>query len=132
MDRSAIKIRPPIVRRADFLHSGWYRGRDGCFCLRTFPVRRCLPCDGGRKEKTMSYPVIDLAATGRNIAEIRRRRGLSVRDLQNILGFASPQAIYKWQNGDSLPSVDHLVVLSAVFEMPIEQILVTGTVPEKK
>lgn len=78
----------------------------------------------------MSYPVIDLAATGRNIAEIRRRRGMSVRDLQNILGFASPQAIYKWQNGDSLPSVDHLVVLSAVFEMPIEQILVTGNLPE--
>lgn len=76
----------------------------------------------------MSYPVIDLAATGRNIALLRKQKGLSVRDLQSILGFASPQAIYKWQNGDSLPSVDHLVVLSAIFEVPVDEILVTETV----
>ena len=73
----------------------------------------------------MSYPVIDLAATGRNIALLRKQKGLSVRELQSILGFASPQAIYKWQNGDSLPSVDHLVVLSAIFEVPVDEILVT-------
>lgn len=76
----------------------------------------------------MSYPVIDLAATGRNIALLRKQKGLSVRELQSILGFASPQAIYKWQNGDSLPSVDHLVVLSAIFEVPVDEILVTETV----
>lgn len=73
----------------------------------------------------MNYPVIDLAATGRNIEALRKQRGLSVRDLQDVLGFATPQAIYKWQHGTSLPTVDNLVVLSAVLRVPIDKILVT-------
>ena len=48
----------------------------------------------------------------------------SVRDLQDVLGFATPQAIYKWQRGTCLPSVDNLVVLSAVLRVPIDKILV--------
>lgn len=73
----------------------------------------------------MIYPVIDLIATGRNIEALRKQRGLSVRDLQDVLGFATPQAIYKWQHGTSLPTVDNLVVLSAVLRVPIDKILVT-------
>ena len=41
-------------------------------------------------------PVIDLSATGQNIARLRIAAGLSVKDLQDIFGFANPQAIYKW------------------------------------
>lgn len=39
-------------------------------------------------------------------------------------GFATPQAIYKWQQGISLPTVDNLVVLAAVFQVKIDDILV--------
>ena len=52
------------------------------------------------------YPVIDLPATGENILRMRESRGLSVRDLQQFFGFDAPQAIYKWQRGQTLPSVD--------------------------
>ena len=72
----------------------------------------------------MSYPIINAAATGRNIEALRKQRGLSVRDLQDVLGFATPQAIYKWQHGASLPTVDNLVVLSAVLRVPIDEIIV--------
>ena len=44
-------------------------------------------------------PTIDMIATGANITAMRRRAGLSVRDLQDIFGFSTPQAIYKWQRG---------------------------------
>jgi len=74
----------------------------------------------------MNYPMIDTAATGRNIADLRLQRGLSVRDLQNALGFATPQAIYKWQKGQSLPSLDNLVILSAILHVPIDGILVVA------
>ncbi len=74
----------------------------------------------------MCYPTIDLIATGRKIENLRRQRGLSVRDLQDVLGFATPQAIYKWQRGNSLPTIDNLVVLSAVFRVPIDEILVVS------
>ena len=70
------------------------------------------------------YPVIDMAATGSNIAALRERAGLSVRDLQQIFGFTTPQAIYKWQRGQALPSLDNLITLSAVFHVPMEQIII--------
>ena len=73
---------------------------------------------------TKMFPVIDLAATGENIIRLRKMRGLSVRDLQNWFGFEEPQAIYKWQKGKSLPTVDNLYALGALLEVPIEEILV--------
>ena len=73
----------------------------------------------------MNYPKINTAATGKNITDLRRQRGMSVRDLQIAMGFATPQAIYKWQHGDSLPTVDNLVALSAIFRVPIDAILIT-------
>lgn len=69
-------------------------------------------------------PVIDMTATGQNICRLRRSAGLSVRELQKILGFANPQAIYKWQQGVSVPSIDNLVILAAVLHAPIDEIIV--------
>ena len=63
------------------------------------------------------YPAIDPAATGRNILRLRRERGLSVKQLQTFFGFEDPQAIYKWQWGKSLPSVDNLYALSMLLGM---------------
>ena len=73
---------------------------------------------------TKVFPVIDLAATGENIVRLRKMRGLTVRDLQNWFGFEEPQAIYKWQKGKSLPTVDNLYALGALLDVPIEEILV--------
>jgi transcriptional regulator with XRE-family HTH domain len=67
--------------------------------------------------------VINLERTGRKIEALRKKAGLSVRDLQEIFGFGTPQAIYKWQHGQSMPTIDNLVVLSRVFHVPIEEIL---------
>ena len=69
-------------------------------------------------------PVIDVTATGINIARLRAAAGLTVKDLQDIFGFNTPQAIYKWQRGDALPTVDNLVVLAAVFGVQIDDILI--------
>ena len=69
-------------------------------------------------------PVINLPATGLNIVRLRVHAGLTVRDLQDVFGFGTPQAIYKWQRGDTLPTVDNLAVLSALFGVKIDDILV--------
>lgn len=69
-------------------------------------------------------PTVDLAATGKNIASLRQEAGISVRELQNIFGFGTPQAVYKWQRGEALPTVDNLVVLAAVLQVRIDEILV--------
>ncbi len=71
-------------------------------------------------------PVINVTATGANIARLRQRAGISVRQLQTIFGFSTPQAIYKWQRGAAMPTVDNLVVLAAVFGVTVDQILACG------
>lgn len=48
-------------------------------------------------------PTIDMIETGRNIIRLREEAGMTVRDLQEIFGFATPQAIYKWQHGTAMP-----------------------------
>ena len=73
------------------------------------------------------FPVIDPVATGKNIIRLRTERGMTVRDLQVYFGFEEPKAIYKWQQGKSLPSVDNLYALGALFEVPMEDILVSRT-----
>ena len=72
------------------------------------------------------FPVIDLAATGENITRLRRAKGLTVREVQSYFGFEEPQAIYKWQRGKSLPTVDNLYALSNLLEVPMNEILVTA------
>ena len=70
------------------------------------------------------FPSIDMAATGANIAALRRTAGMSVVDLQNIFGFSTPQAIYKWQRGEAMPTLDNLVVLAAVFGVSMDDIII--------
>ena len=72
----------------------------------------------------MTIPAIDMVATGRNIMKLRKAAGLSVREIQNIFGFTTPQAIYKWQHGTAMPTIDNLVVLAVVLDVTIDEILV--------
>ena len=72
----------------------------------------------------MDFPTIDLAMTGANIVNLRKAAGLTVHDLQVAFGFNSPQAIYKWQNGTALPTVDNLIGLAAMLHVRIDDILV--------
>lgn len=69
-------------------------------------------------------PVIDMTATGINITRMRIAAGLTVKDVQDVFGFSTPQAIYKWQRGAALPTVDNLVVLAAIFDVKIDDILI--------
>lgn len=69
-------------------------------------------------------PSINLELTGKNIIRLRKRSGVSVKDLQRCFGFSTPQAIYKWQHGTSLPTIDNMLVLARIFHTTIEDILV--------
>ena len=69
-------------------------------------------------------PSIDMAATGTNIIRMRKRAGMTVQDLQNIFGFSTPQAIYKWQRGVTMPTLDNLIVLAEVFGTTMDAIVI--------
>ena len=76
------------------------------------------------KTELQRPPAIDMAATGQNIQRLRRAAGLSVRQLQAVFGFTTPQAIYKWQRGEALPTLDNIALLARTLGVPIEDILV--------
>ena len=78
------------------------------------------------------WPVIDMTATGRNIVRLRKQAGLTDRDLQDIFGFSNPQAIYKWQRGQAMPTLDNIVVLAAVLGVGIDDIIVCDSAAPAK
>ncbi len=74
---------------------------------------------------TQCVPMIDMIATGQRITDLRVAAGMSVKDIQEVFGFATPQAIYKWQHGTAMPTLDNLVVLAAVLGVAMDDIIVT-------
>jgi len=77
---------------------------------------------------------IDLIATGRNIRNLREARGITRNYLADVFdGDASIQAISKWETGKTLPRIDNLFVLSKVFDVSIDEIIVgCGSNPPHK
>ena len=75
----------------------------------------------------LTMPAIDMVATGRNIEKMRQNAGMSVKDLQTIFGFTTPQAIYKWQHGAAMPTIDNLVALAMIFGVTMDEIIVVDT-----
>jgi len=71
----------------------------------------------------MKYPVIDTQATGKKIKQLRKEKKIKVSEMARALELESEQAIYKWQRGDSLPSIDNLYALSRLFGTPIDDII---------
>ena len=62
------------------------------------------------------YPVIDMAGTGQEIKRIMKMKGLTVKEVQKFLELNTPQSIYHWFDGRSLPTIDNLYALSELFQ----------------
>ena len=73
------------------------------------------------------YPIIDPKATGRNILLRRLELGYTVMDIQRYLDLACPQAVYHWQAGRSLPSVDNFYALSIMLDTTVNDLIAERT-----
>lgn len=71
----------------------------------------------------MSVPVLNIFMTGVKIRQLRKERKISVIELADTMGL-SVQAVYKWERGDAMPTIDNLVALSSIFNVSINDILV--------
>lgn len=89
-------------------------------------ARGTLPEGGDSMVIAMTaFPSIDMVRTGKRIETVRKNRGFSVKDIQEYFGFEYPQAVYKWQHGECLPSVDNLFALARLLRVGMEDLLVT-------
>ena len=76
-----------------------------------------------RRCEMMEVPFVNTVATGRNIEMLRTQAGLSVRDMQMVFGFATPQAIYKWFHGTAMPTIDNFIAMAGIFGVKVDDII---------
>lgn len=72
----------------------------------------------------MSIPTINLIATGENFNRMRLEAGIAVKDVQEACGFSTPNAVYKWIHGQSLPTIDNMLILASMLNVTLNDILV--------
>ena len=67
---------------------------------------------------------IDVKRTGLHLKRMISGAGFTVAEVQNYLGLAYPQVIYRWYNGHTLPNVEHLLEISVLLNRRIEELIV--------
>ena len=74
---------------------------------------------------------VDLHMTGKLLRTRLDRAGLSVKQVQKVLGLECPQSIYRWLSGQALPSVENLYVLHRILSGSMEDLIVTRDRPQQ-
>ena len=59
---------------------------------------------------------------GNKLYELRKEKGLSQEELANHLE-VTRQTVSKWELGDSTPDLDKLVLLSELFEISLDELV---------
>ena len=59
---------------------------------------------------------MDISIIGKQIASARKEKGLSQLDLAEML-FVTPQAVSKWERGESIPDIFMLAKISDIFDI---------------
>lgn len=68
--------------------------------------------------------LVDMEATAEKITDLQHEAGLTARELSRLLGFTTPQSIYRWRTGQNVPSLDNLIIMSELFGVKIDDMLV--------
>lgn len=76
------------------------------------------------ENKIIIHPMINLVQTDQNIKSMREEKDMSVQKLADFMEFEAVQAVYNWQSGKNLPSLENLKILSELFNKPMDDILI--------
>ena len=57
-----------------------------------------------------------------NIKKYREKNGLTQEELSSMMNI-SRQSVSKWETGQALPSIDNLILLSDLLELPLDQLV---------
>lgn len=66
---------------------------------------------------------IDMKGTGNKIRDMRKKSGITIKQIQDACGI-SAAAVCKWQNGQALPSIDNLLILSVLWNVKMDDLVV--------
>ena len=74
--------------------------------------------------------VFDIMTMAENIKTYRNKRGLNQYEFAEKLGI-SPQAVSKWECGQSCPSIENLCVISEILDVSIDTLIGENSDSEK-
>lgn len=77
-------------------------------------------------KRDITYINIDMKKSGKRIKECVQNAGYDVKSIQHCLHLSCPQPVYRWFQGKILPSVNHLLMLSCLLGVHMEELLVTN------
>ena len=63
----------------------------------------------------MNYSV-NMKKTGAHIKELCEKNNINVADIKRELNLKSPQSVYRWYNGEAMPTVEHLYSLACMLQ----------------
>lgn len=66
---------------------------------------------------------IDRKETGLVLYSLREKAKFTHEEICCYMGLESPRAIYKWENGQSMPDYEHLFALAVLYGVPVESII---------
>lgn len=61
-------------------------------------------------------------STGMNLRRIMDKQGITAKNVQEYLGLGCVQSIYRWFNGQSMPTIDNLYALSELLSVLIDKL----------
>ncbi|HUM82605.1 MAG TPA: helix-turn-helix domain-containing protein [Lachnospiraceae bacterium] len=67
---------------------------------------------------------INQKKTGCRIRKFIFQSPYTIKDVQEAMGFHHPQSIYRWFAGETMPSLDSLLVLCVLLHVKVEDLLV--------
>lgn len=70
-----------------------------------------------------TYIHINMEKTGILLKKKITEQGYTVKDIQKYLQLSCPQPVYRWLKGKTLPSLDHMLMLSHVLKVHMEDLL---------
>ena len=67
--------------------------------------------------------ILDPLSTAERIKSLSIKNNTTAKDIQKALNLSDVQAVYKWFDGTNMPTIDHLVMLSDLWDVPVDEIV---------
>lgn len=66
---------------------------------------------------------LDTVATGYMIKDLMVKKNVAIKDVSRAMN-VSFQAVYRWQKGETLPTISNLYILGQLLETDVDNMLV--------
>ncbi len=66
---------------------------------------------------------LDTVATGHMIKTLMDKKNVAIKDVSKAMN-VSFQAVYRWQKGETLPTISNLYILGQLLETDVDDMLV--------